>query len=206
MTTTNINKQNFIALVKNLAPFFPEYDLTVQEDHYCGAAYFTSKTDKSNGFYLSVRGDKFNVSPDINKTPHHSFDVYVGNDKLTAPTVGFSINRPAEQIAKGIKTRFIPDFEVYFKLWTEKWNQMENHENHKVAVIKEIAKILDVKDLNDTVRGGVRENLSAYNSKNKGLKEYVREVNVSSPNYIEVKINSLNAEQAKKLLEFIKGL
>lgn len=205
MTTINTNKQNFIALVKNLAPFFPDYDLTIQEDYYCGAASFTSKQDKSKGFWLSVRDDKFNVSPHIIKTPRHSFDLYVNNEKVNSPTAGFSINRPAEQIAKGIKTRFFPDFEVYFKLWTEKWNQMENHENHKVSVIKEIAEILDA-DTTDYVRGGIRENLSAYHSKNKGLKEYVREGNVSSPNYIEVKINSLNIEQTKKLLEFIKGL
>lgn len=199
------NKLNFIALVKNLAPFFPEYDLTIQEDHYCGSAYFTFKTDKSKGFLLFVRGDKFEVSPDINKTPRHSFDLYLNNEKVNSPTVGFSINRPVEQIAKGIKTRFFPEFETYFKLWTEKWQSFQDYETAKRDTIREFAEILGA-DPQDYVRGNLKESLNSYHSTSKGLKEFVSDVRISSPDSIEIKTNYLTKEKAKLLLEFIKTL
>lgn len=200
------NKLNFIALAKELAPYFPDYELTIQEDHYCGAAYFAFKADKSKNLFFLVDDDKFTVSPGIYKKPHHSFDVYVGNDKLNPPRVGFSINRPAEQIAKGIKTRFMPEFEEYFRLCCEKWQSIEDHANDKAAVIKEFAEILGVKDIQNHVRGGIRENLRTYESPNKNLKEFISDVRVSSADSIEIKTNCLTKEQPIKLFEFIKGL
>jgi hypothetical protein len=207
MTSYDLNKEKFFTLVKKLAVYFSDYDLTISENHYRGLAFFTFKKDDSKIFCLAAcdKG-KFVVSSRIDKKPHHSFDVYVGNDKLNPPEVGFSIDRPAEKIADGIKKRFMPDFEAYFNLWIAKWNQIESAKNNKEAVIKELALLMGGVDITDYNRSGIRENLSSYNSNNKGIKAYVDNVFVSSADSIQIKTNYLTREQAKKMLEFIKGL
>jgi hypothetical protein len=207
MTSYDSNKEKFSALAQSLAVYFPDYIFNSVENHWRGSVYFEAKNDPFKGFYLGHDGKgKMNVSAKIERKPHHSFDIYVGNDKLNPPEVGFSIDRDPEKIADGIKKRFMPDFELYFKLWTEKWQQIEDAKNNKEAAIKEFALLLGGVDTTDYVRGGVRENLSTYHSPNKNLKSFISDVRVSSPDSIEIKTHYLTAAQAKVLLEFIKGL
>lgn len=206
MTSYDLNKEKFFALVKKLAAYFPDYNLIIEEGRW--NCRFENKIDQSKGFSLNPDGrGKFTVNEYIVKyTNHGGFDVYVENKKLERPTAGFSIDRDPEKIADGIKKRFMPEFEIYFNLWTAKWNNIENAKNNKEAAIKEIALLMGGVDVTDYNRGGVRENLSSYNSNNKGIKTYIDNVFVSSVDSIQIKTNYLTREQAKKVLEFIKGL
>ena len=206
MTSYDSNKEKFFALAKALVIYFPDYELVTPEGHW--NCYFENKSDRSKAFTLSPDNNKgkFTVSERIIGKPDHRFDIYIGNDKLNRPEVGFSIDRPAEKIADGIKKRFMPEFEVYFKLWTEKWNKIESAKNTKEAVIKEFALLLGGVDTVNHAHGGIKENLSAYYSPHKNVKDYIREVYVSSPDSIEIKTNYLTEAQARKLIEFIKGL
>jgi len=207
MTSYDSNKEKFSALVKSLAIYFPDYTLNLVENHWRGACYFEAKNDPSKGFCLGHDGKgKMNVSAKIERKPRHSFDIYVDNNKLNSPEAGFSIDRDPEKIADGIKKRFMPDFEVYFKLWTEKWQQIESAKNNKEATIKEFALLLGGVDTTDYARGGVRENLNTYHSPDNNLKTFISDVRISSPDSIEIKTHYLTAAQARKLIEFIKGL
>lgn len=208
-STSDSNKQKFLALVNDLAIYFPDYLLYTPQGHW--NVYFEHKSIPSKGFYLNPDNSKgkFTVSPKIVMTPHYSFShVYNENGvQIESPSVGFSIDRPAEQIAKGIKSRFIPDFEIYYSAWMKHWNSCHDFKIGRDNAIKEVAQMIEVGPMEyEGCNKELRENLSTYHSNNKTLREYVSSVRVSSPTSIKIETQSLNIEQARKLINFIKNL
>jgi hypothetical protein len=211
MTTciSDINKAKFIKLANDLAIYFPEYLLHTPQGHW--NVYFEHKTIPSKGFYLNPDNykGKFTVSPRIIMKPYYSFgDVYNDKgDKVISPDVGFSIDREPSAIAKGINSRFMPDFEIYYKEWMGYWQKQHNYKCGKENTIKEVAALLNVEPAPAHASSDqLRETLNTYHSDNKGLKEYISSIRVSSSKSITIETNSLNMEQARKLIEFIKTL
>ena len=205
-TPADQNKEKFLRLANDLTIYFPDYLLHTPDGHW--NVYFEHKTEPSKGFYLNPDNysGKFKVSPKIIKQPHYSFSVYnKDNVRLESPTAGFSIDRPAEAIAKGIKTRFFPDFELYYTEWIRCWQVQDDYKNGKENTIRALAEIVGVKAENGHT-GEIRENISLYYSPHANLKEYLSDIRVSSMDSIEIKTNYLTREKAIKLLEFIKTL
>jgi hypothetical protein len=207
MNTTDLNKEKFVALVGALSVYFPDYQVEMKAEDVC--ARFAFKTDPAKGFWLrpDVYRGKFEITPYFKKLPNYSISEIYDKEgkKISPPSAGFSIDRPVEAIAKGIKTRFFPDFELYYSEWLNKWESSHKYKTGKEEVIKTLAEIVGV-PAESGHNGEIRENLSLYRSPHASLKEYLSDIRVSSPESIEIKTSYLNLEQAKKLLEFIKTI
>lgn len=206
--TYESNKEKFLTLIEFLSGFFSEYSTEDRESPFDSVRFFC-KADPAKGFYIRsdfYRG-KIEISVWIKKNPNYRFgDVYnEAREKISPPVVGFSIDRPAEQIAKGIKTRFFPDFEVYYAAWLKTWQINHDYKNGKENTIRELAEVLGVKAENSHT-GEIRESLSCYSSPHQGLKEYISDVRVSSSDSVEIKTQYLSKDKAVKLLEFLKTL
>jgi len=209
MPTCYEEKAQFNSFATSLAVHFPDYNLIQEEGHW--NCYFQNKNEPSKGFYLNPNRPttgKFTVTPRIVKTPHFSIgNVYDVDDKrIESPSAGFSMDRPADQIAKGIKTRFIPDFEIYYSNWIRQWESNYNSAKARESTVEEIANSLELEDGLRYSNGEVRPELNTYSSRNESLKKNVSKVYVSSANSIEITTSYLSNENAKKLIEFIKTL
>lgn len=196
-------------LVACLAPYFPDYQLNIPEGHW--NVYFEHKTEPSKGFYLNpdIYRGKFTVSPRIIKKPHHSFsEVYNDKgDRVHSPSVGFSVDREASAIAKGIKTRFMPDFEIYYEAWISYWQKQEDYKNGRNNAIREVAELIGATDLECIGHNGeLREVLHTHSSNNENLKKNASTIRVSSKDSIHIEVSYLNMEKARKLIEFLKTL
>ena len=201
----------FEKMLDSLISYFPEYELVKPIPNKSWDYYFKNKEDPTKCFVLFITGDnKFTISPRFYKTPHRNIGVLYknkfGNETYDSPKVGFSIGRNIAQIAKGIKSRFIPAFDEYYSVWIKKWNDINDAKNAKDSSALQIVKLLDVPD--DFVKdcnGNIRESFCGGHSKNKSLKEYINNVSIYSGKAIEIKTKYLTVEQAKKLIEVIKG-
>ena len=200
----------FEKMLDSLISYFPDYELVKPIPDKNWYYYFQNREDSTKCFLFTLRDEKFTISPRFIKTPHHSIrELYknnFGNETYESPKIGFSVNRDVAQIAKGIKSRFIPAFDEYYSVWIKKWNDINDAENAKDGSALQIAKLLDVPD--DFVKdckGNIRESFCGGHSKNKSLKEYISNVSIYSGKSIEIKTKYLTVEQAKKLIEVIKG-
>lgn len=211
METTQNNKEKFLSLVASLIVYFPDYQIEKREDDI--SARFYSKNDPAKGFHLrpDVYKGKFEVSPWIKKTPDYRFyEVYDEKGvRIISPSAGFSIDRPVEQIAKGIKSRFIPEFEIYYAAWMKYWQKQHDYKCGKDAAIKEIAALVNVEPApsigSTSFAEELRETIHTYHSNNQNLKEYVSSIRVNSPESIKIEL-SVNMEKARKIIELIKNL
>jgi hypothetical protein len=209
MNTLKENEEKFLKLANDLAIYFPDYLLHTPEGHW--NVYFEHKSEPSKGFYLNPNNStgKFTVSPKIVKTPHHSFSSVYNESgvKIESPTAGFSIDREAEAIAKGIKTRFMPGFEIYYAAWISYWQKQEDYKNGRNNAIREIAKVAEVGDLECVSHNGeLREVIYTGHSANEKFRKNVSTIRVSSKDSIHVEVSYLNMDKARKLIEFLKTL
>lgn len=209
MTTSDLNKQTFLKLANDLAIYFPDYLLHTPEGHW--NVYFEHKTIPSKGFYLNPNNStgKFTVIPKIVMTPNYGFgEVYTETgEKVIHPACGFSIDRPADKVAAGIKSRFIPEFENYYIAWMNQWKRNHDYKTNKDTAIKEVASLMEIGpvEYQNGSSKELREQFGTYHSKNEKLKEYVYQVRISSPDSIKIELD-LNMEKARKVIELLKNL
>jgi hypothetical protein len=209
MTTYDTNKAAFLSLVQSLAVHFPDYELNTPDGHR--DVYFEHKTEKTKGFYLNPDNDKgkFTVSPRIIKQPHFSIGTIwdENNKQIESPSAGFSVSRPVEQIAKGIKTRFFPDFEIYYSNWIRIWNKNNDYQNGINSTVKEIASVADIDpSILESCNGDLRCEFSPHYSTNLSVTHLISKIFVSSANSVVITTGYLSKGNAKKLIEFVKTL
>jgi hypothetical protein len=210
---SNIEKNNevtFRALCACLVSHFPDYNLIQEEGHW--NCYFQNKNEPSKGFYLnpSLFNGRFTVTPRIIKTPHFSIgNVYdTDNKRIESPSVGFSVGRPADQVAKGIKTRFFPDFEIYYSHWIRAWDNQNNYKNGLENTSRALAAVMDIpaSKMERASNGEIRSEFSAYWSTNERLRRNISKIFVSSEKSVQVTTDYLTTDQVMKLIEFLKTI
>lgn len=204
------DQNKFINFCKLLATQFPEYTLVQEENHW--NCYLVNNNDPVKGFFINPergsKGNKFTVTSRIEKKPYISIDsVYNSSrERVASPTAGFSMDRPIEQLAKGIRTRFLVDFEAYYLLWIALWNSRNDYVNNRENSVKAIGAAMEIKETDLKRSSGGELTCSQYYSQNKALQKNISEVFVSSADSIRITTDYLTKEKAIRLIELLKTL
>lgn len=94
-------------------------------------------------FYLSYNSDKVDLSglyPDTN----NSVTLYDQGKRVERPRIGFSISRPAAQVARDIKRRFLPDYDRVRALVIDRLDADKRDAAHLTAALVTMGQALGV--------------------------------------------------------------